>query len=143
MKKILVALMLITNSLDAKQSYNFKGVEYVNNYDGDTFTFHLNCEIDFFCKNVKVRLNGVDTPEIKSKDKCEKYYGLQAKRFVNYQLSNAKSIDLKNCEPGKYYRLVCDIIINKITDLKDVLITNYYGYSYDGGSKKKINWCDF
>jgi micrococcal nuclease len=139
MNKILSFILLITLSC---QSYaNSFNAKYIKNYDGDTITVDLNCDTDFFCKDVKVRLFGLDTPEIRTKDKCEKAKGYKAKQFVKDRLSNASNIELKDCAKGKYFRLVCNIIYDGKNLSKELLRANL-AYSYFGGTKQKINWCD-
>jgi len=139
MNKILSFTLLIILSC---QSYaNSFNAKYIKNYDGDTITVDLDCDIDFFCKNVNIRLLGINTPEIRTKNKCEKVKGYKAKQFVKDRLSNANKIELKDCFKGKYFRLVCNIIYDGKNLSKELLRANL-AYSYFGGTKQKINWCD-
>jgi len=135
MKKTILALILLpTFSL----AQDFRA-EYIKNYDGDTITVDLNCSIPFFCKKMSIRVNGIDTPEIKTKCSKEKTLGKEAKNFVFVQLKSHKFIDLKNCKKGKYFRLVCDVYYNGIS-LSKKLIEQGLAVKYDGGTKTK-NWC--
>ena len=61
-----MCLFLLTKATYANNFYN---VEYIKNYDGDTITFDLGylCSHDIFCKNISIRVDGVDTPEIKTR----------------------------------------------------------------------------
>ena len=139
MNKIFSFILLITLSC---QSYaNFFNAKYIKNYDGDTITFDLDCDIDFFCKDAKIRLFGIDTAEIRTKDKCKKAKGYKAKQFVKDRLSNASNIELKDCVKGKYFRVVGHIIYDGKNLSKELLKANL-AYSYFGGTKQKINWCD-
>ena len=139
MNKIFSFILLITLSC---QSYaNFFNAKYIKNYDGDTITADLDCDIDFFCKDVKVRLLGINTPEIRTKNKCEKVKGYKAKQFVKDRLSNANKIELIDYKKGKYFRVVGHIIYDGKNLSKELLKANL-AYSYFGGTKQKINWCD-
>ena len=135
MKKILLALILLPTFSFAQ---DFRA-EYVKNYDGDTITVHLGCDIPLFCNKMSIRVNGVDTPEIRTKCNKEKTLGKKAKHFVFMQLKSHKFIDLRNCKKGKYFRLVCDVDYNGIS-LAKKLIERGLAVKYDGGKKTK-NWC--
>ena len=52
-----------------------------------------------------------------------------------------KRIDLENIERGKYFRIIADIKIDG-KSLTRYLLKNGLAYSYDGGKKKKTNWCN-
>lgn len=116
---------------------NFKIVDV---YDGDTFYIDLDCTDDVFCKRLPIRVNGIDTPELKTKNKCEHEAGLKAKEITNTFLKTT-DIKLKNCTRGKYFRLVCDVEANGVTLSKELLNAKL-AYEYDGGTKAKINWCE-
>jgi len=131
----------------SNQLGSFYDVKYKSNYDGDTVRFASIGEGDsIFYQNVSVRLRGVDTPEMKTKDKCEKTVAKRAQRVVEKILRGAESIELRNCSKGKYFRLVCDIIVyrsQKTLSLRKVLEGEHLAYPYDGGTKQKINWCTY
>ena len=55
-----------------KKTTDFENVQVLSVYDGDTFKVKLSCDKDVLCQAVSVRVKGIDTPEIKSKNKCEK-----------------------------------------------------------------------
>jgi len=123
---------------DAK---NFRCVKYIKNYDADTITFDIHDMPPIIGEKMPIRVRGVDTPEIKTKDQCEKTKGRTARRLVENLLKHAKRIDLQNVERGKYFRIVADVIIDG-KNLSDYLLKNNLAYTYNGGAKKKINWCD-
>lgn len=120
----------------------FRCVKYMRNYDADTITFDIPQVHPLLGKAIAIRVNGVDTPEIKTKNKCEKDAGRNAKRLVENLLKRAKRIDLMNVKRGKYFRIVADVIIDG-QNLTDYLLKNQLAYAYDGGTKKKVNWCNF
>ena len=51
---------------------NFRKVKLISVYDGDTFKVNLPCKKEIFCKNILVRVKGIDTPEITTKNTCQK-----------------------------------------------------------------------
>lgn len=119
---------------------SFRCVKYLSNYDADTIKFHIPKTHPLFGDKINIRVKGVDTPEIRTNDECEKYHARTAKRLVENLLKNAKRIDLNNIQRGKYFRVVADINLDG-KSLKEYLLKNNLAYEYDGGQKNKINWC--
>lgn len=122
-------------------NHAFQCVKYVKNYDGDTITFRIPGVHPLFGDNISVRVRGIDTAEIRTKDKCEKEKGRNARKMVEALLKRAKRIDLKNIERGKYFRVVADVIADG-KNIGDVLIKNNLARRYDGGKKDLASWCD-
>ena len=118
----------------------FKCVEYVDNYDGDTIQVDIKGVHNLLGKRINVRLKGVDAPEIRTKSKCEKNKGRNAKKLVKSLLRKAKRIDLINIERDKYFRILADIIIDGKM-LSGYLVKNNLAYEYHGGKRPKIDWC--
>ena len=90
-------------------------------------------------KNIPIRLNGVDTPEIQGKCQKEKDLALKARDFVRKKLAYAKEIKLTKLQRGKYFRVVADVMIDGVS-LEQELLDNELAYKYTGG--KKSSWCD-
>jgi len=120
----------------------FSCVKYISNHDGDTITFNIPGVHPIIGKKVSIRVNGVDTPEINSKDACEKSTGRIARRLVASLMKNAKRIDLENISRGKYFRIVADVIVDG-RNLTEILLSQRLGYAYFGGKKTKTDWCRF
>lgn len=116
-------------------------VSYVKNYDADTITFNIGGLHPIIGKNISIRVKGVDAPEIRSKNHCEKNKALTAKRAVASFLEKAERVDLRDIERGKYFRIVADVIVDD-RSLADYLLKNRLAYKYDGGTKKNIDWCE-
>ena len=129
----------INCSHDAK---TFRCVEYVRNYDADTITVNIPGTHPLFGKNAQVRVFGIDTPEIRTKDKCEKKLAREGKYVVRRMLKKAKVIHLINVKKGKYFRILADVLIDGVS-LSKFLLKNNYGYRYLGKKKKVVNWCGF
>ena len=108
-------------------------------YDGDTFRVDIDSLPPIVGKNIPIRLNGVDTPEIQGKCQYEKDLALKARDFLRKKLANAKEIKLTKLQRGKYFRVVADVMIDGVS-LEQELLDNELAYKYTGG--KKSSWCD-
>ena len=108
-------------------------------YDGDTFRVDIDSLPPIVGKNIPIRLNGVDTPEIRGKCKYEKDLAIKARDFVRNKLANAKEIRLTKLQRGKYFRVVADVMIDGVS-LEQELLDNALAYKYTGG--KKSSWCN-
>ena len=135
---ILPFLLLPSDSL-AKSFGDYQGAVYFRNYDGDTITFKLPGLHPIIGGKISIRVNGIDTPEIKGKCEKEKYDAQQAKEMVADILKDAEQITLKNMERGKYFRIAADVIVDG-ENLADVLVEAGMAVRYDGG-KKTHKWC--
>ena len=130
MKKTILAL-LISAYVYADTSIRIKNLNHI--YDGDTIYVDLYCDEPLFCKNIGVRILGVDTPEIKSSNPIDRVKAKIAKKFTeNFQLGK---VELKKCSRDKYFRIDCDIVNDKNQSLGTELIKNGHGYEYFGDTK--------
>lgn len=109
-----------------------KGV-LLNIYDGDTFTLLLPVcckEYAFSC-----RLNGIDTPEIRTKNRLEKKQAKLVKEYVKNILETTP-FEVHCGDFDKYGRILCEIIFDDGTSLSSHLIEKGFAYKYTGGKKK-------
>jgi endonuclease YncB( thermonuclease family) len=140
MKYLLVLLISLPVFVSAKPQY---GTVIVSNvisvYDGDTFRVDINSLSPIAGKNIPIRVNGVDTPEIRGKCPYEKKLAYKAKDFVMNKLLKAKRIELKNIQRGKYFRIVADVYVDGVS-LEQELLDRGLAYKYSG--KKKLGWCN-
>jgi micrococcal nuclease len=127
---------LISNLLCSNSITDF---EYNRTIDGDTFTININNIPEAIGKDFKVRIYGINTPETRTKDLCEKQRGLEAKLVTENLLKSAKSIVLKDIKKGKYEYMAKVIVDGE--DLSQVLLNYKLAYPYYGEKKRKINWC--
>ena len=142
MKKLflLLALFLSIFSAHAVPEYGTVTVsKVISVYDGDTFRVDIESLPPIVGKNIPIRLNGVDTPEIRGKCQYEKDLALKARDFVRNKLANAKEIKLTKLQRGKYFRVVADVMIDGVS-LEQELLENKLAYKYTGG--KKSSWCN-
>jgi len=123
----------------AKPQYGTVTVsKVINVYDGDTFRVNIDSLPPIVGKNIPIRVNGVDTPEIRGKCQYEKNLALKARDFVRAKLANAKEIKLTNLQRGKYFRVVANVVVDGVS-LEQELLDNLLAYEYSGG--KKLSWC--
>ena len=124
-RKIIVLFLplLLCNALHSyAESYgDYQGAIYLQNYDGDTIRFDLPRYPPIAGKDIRVRVNGIDTPEIKGKCEKEKYDAKQAQQMVTDILKDADQIVLRNMERGKYFRIAADVIVDG-ESLGDLLV---------------------
>lgn len=118
----------------------FRCVQVLKNYDGDTITVNIPNVPALIGKNISVRVFGIDTPEVKTKNNCEKEAGRIARNLVASTLRNAQSVELHNVQRDKYFRILADVIVDG-RSLKDILLKNNLAYAYDGGTKQHPDWC--
>ena len=139
MRVLITILILISFNSQAKPQYGTVTVsKVISVYDGDTFRVNIASLPPIVGKNIPIRVNGVDTPEIQGKCKYEKNLALKARDFVRIKLTNAKEIKLTNLQRGKYFRVVANVVVDGVS-LEQELLDNELAYRYDGG--KKLSWC--
>ena len=140
-KYFLLCLCLFCSSL--LNADNFDDVKVVSVYDGDTFKVNLPCTQDIFCRDISIRVYGVDTPEMKTKNSCEKKKAKGAQALTKNILSKG-SVLLKNCQRDKYFRLLCEVSVlsqNQGYDLSEELVNNHLAVRYYGETKAEVDWC--
>jgi micrococcal nuclease len=139
-KLSILIILLLASPTYAKSFGDFEGAIYVRNYDGDTVTFNLPGLHPIIGEKISIRVNGIDTPEIRGKCEKETHDAKQAQQMVADILKDAEVITLKKMERGKYFRIAADVIVGG-ENLGDILVDAGVAIRYDGGKKTK-NWCD-
>jgi len=104
-------------------------------YDGDTITIasKLHNSSDENIYRFSVRLTGIDSAEMKSKNEIERLHAVQA-RDALAAIVLGKLVILKNVSIEKYGRLLADVHYNNIW-LNEWMLKNNYAVPYDGGTK--------
>jgi len=103
-------------------------------YDGDTITIATKIHKMSPVYRFSVRLNGIDTPEIKTHSKTEKELAIKAKEFLSGIILD-KIVELKNISTEKYGRLLADVYFEGC-HINSLMITNGYAVKYNGGKKE-------
>ena len=116
-------------------TFPIQGGRVIKVYDGDTITIAAKLPFDNSpLYRLSVRLNGIDTPEIKGKTEDEKTAAKQVKDALSVLILN-KRVSLKNIQTEKYGRILADVYIGEL-HINQWLITEKYAVKYDGGTKK-------
>jgi len=103
-------------------------------YDGDSITiatqFQFNPNVWY---RFSIRLNGIDTPEIKGSTDEEKQMAIKARdRLADLILH--KEVQLKNISYEKYGRILADIHLNS-EYINEILLKERYAVPYQGKTK--------
>jgi micrococcal nuclease len=88
-------------------------------------------------RGICLRLNGIDTPESRTRDLEEKRYGLAAKEFVKAFCPVGSKVTLRTYEKGKYGRWLADIKVGNKWLCKE-LISHHHAVPYYGQNKSEI-----
>ena len=104
--------------------YTYK-VDVTRVVDGDTVDVDVDLGFGMIYKKQRVRLKGIDTPESRTRDLEEKFYGLLSKQFLK-DILEGREVQLVSHDKGKFGRIIGDLIINPFEITEDV-ITNAGG----------------
>ena len=109
-------------------------------YDGDTFTIISKLPYqESPIYRFSVRLNGIDSPEIKGKTDNEKVLARKSRDALS-QLIMGKIVTLKNTSVEKYGRVLADVYLQDLC-INEWMIENNYATKYNGGTKvRSIEW---
>lgn len=112
-------------------------------YDGDTITIASKLPIrNSPVYRFSVRLNGIDTPEMKTKDENEKEIAQKAKEHLSGLIMD-KMVTLKEVKTEKYGRLLAEVYYKDI-HVNSNMVVNRYAVKYDGGTKNcPENWKEY
>ncbi len=137
----LVILILINTATLAKPiNYGSAVVSEVTSiYDGDTFRATIKGWPPLIGERISIRVNGVDTPEMRGKCDKEKVLARKAKQHAVAMLRNGKVIKLENMMRGKYFRIAADVYIDG-KRLANSLVQAGLGVVYHGKTKS-MDWC--
>lgn len=138
----LIVMWCIFYSIVRAEEYygDFKNVEYIKNYDGDTISVNIKGVHPLLGKDIDIRVNGIDTPEMRGGCAESKALAKTAQMLVQQILTNARRIDLRNCYRPKYFRIGADVYADGV-NIADILIDNNLAVPYDGGTKTHT-WCE-
>ena len=107
--------------------------------DGDTVDVDIDLGFGVWLHNERVRIQGIDTPESRTRDKVEKRFGLLAKEFVEdfFKIGDVILTTKKYDAKGKFGRILGDFKCNGRT-LSKVMIEMHHAVEYHGQSKEDI-----
>ena len=104
--------------------------------DGDTVDVDVDLGFGMVYKKQRVRMLGIDTPESRTRNLEEKYYGKQSKYFLESLLKDA-DVRLVSHDKGKFGRILGELFIygNMDKSVNQIMIDNYHAVPYCGQSK--------
>jgi micrococcal nuclease len=112
-----------------------KQCKVIKVYDGDTITVAAFLKGDPECYKFQVRLNGIDSPEMRGSSENEKKHAIISRNALSDQILNQIiTLDVKGNE--KYGRLLADVLYNG-KNMNEWMVQNGYAVKYDGGTKKR------
>jgi hypothetical protein len=121
----------------ATAKFSLSGSSYVGKcvhvYDGDTVHVVLRIPAHEASYKWIIRLNGIDTPEIKSKVAAEKRAAIAARDYLRAQILD-KIVVVECGEFDKYGRLL-GVIYHDGICMNTKLVELEYAHVYDGGAK--------
>ena len=121
---------------------NIKYGKVIKVYDGDTITIAARYpNTDNTMYRFSVRLNGIDSPEIKGKTNAEKELARKSRDMLHEMIYN-KVVSLEDVKTEKYGRLLANVYFNG-TCVNTWMLDNGLAVPYDGGTKHRPDdWND-
>lgn len=113
--------------------------------DGDTVDVDIDLGFGIILRDQRVRIQGIDTPECRTKDLEEKMFGRAAKHFVQGLLPENSTQVMKtildkdgDVTKGKFGRILADFYISDGKMLSDAIMDAHHGVPYEGGDKSLL-----
>ena len=116
--------------------------------DGDTVDVDIDLGFDMILSKQRIRLYGIDTPESRTRDKEEKFFGKLASAFIKEHCPVGSYITLRTHldKKGKFGRILGELIIPNYIDgsgnpmnLNEVMVQKHLAVKYHGQSKIDIH----
>lgn len=105
-------------------------------YDGDTITLASKILNGTDIYRFSVRLNGIDSPEIKGKSEAEKKSAMKSRDELKKLILN-KCVTLYDVKTEKYGRILSEVYLDGL-HVNKWMLENKLAEPYDGGTKKKF-----
>ena len=108
--------------------------------DGDTVDVDIDLGFGMILSKQRIRLYGIDTPESRTRDKEEKFYGKLAAQFLKDQCKKGSCITLRTYldKKGKYGRILGEIIVDDV-NINQLMVEQHMAVEYHGQSKTDIH----
>ncbi len=121
-------------STDVHDLYIYKAIVCAEDvYDGDTVTADIDIGFGVWLKNQKLRLWGINTPELRGASRKK---GKEARDFLRELLPEDGRVWLRSYQDkkGKYGRWLCELLIetspNVVTNANDLLVAEGHATVY-------------
>ena len=134
-----IPFLLFPSLLTATDFYNVKLSRVV---DGDTISVNINYLPDIFGREIRVRLAGIDTPEIRGNCVGESKLGMKAKKRLTEFINQGEIISLRRVVRGKFFRLIGDVEVDGVS-ASQTLLDEGLAKPYSGGARNREQWCSY
>ena len=116
--------------------YRSKVVKVV---DGDTIDVDIDLGFDVVLSKQRIRLYGIDTPECRTRDENEKFYGKLSADFLKKYCRKGSYIILRTHldKKGKFGRILGEIIVDDV-NINQLMVKENMAVEYHGQSKTII-----
>ena len=105
--------------------------------DGDTVDVDIDLGFGLTSNKKRIRLLGIDTPEKRTRDLTEKFYGKLATAFLESYLKVGKKYKLVTSKPDKYGRILGEFYIKDV-NINQLLVEENHAVAYYGQSKDDV-----
>jgi micrococcal nuclease len=108
--------------------------------DGDTIILDIDLGFNTWLNNQSIRLQGIDTPDIRTKNNLEKEAGFLAKQWVENHISVGDIITVNTVvdKKEKFGRTLGIIFSKDGTNINEGLLDNNLAVKYIGQTKKQL-----
>lgn len=137
---LLFALSVMAQDTTIVQTQPLGIAKIIKVYDGDTFYADLYNLPDIFAKNIGIRLIGIDTPELRGSDSCNKALAKAAQTFLDQRLRSACHVELRNISRDKYFRIDAVVYVDSI-NLNQLMVEKGYAKVYTGEGPRPVHTC--
>lgn len=130
---LLLCLPLLSHAED------LPGATFVSAYDGDTVMVNVVNLPRVFGYHLRVRLTGIDAPELKGQCPKESALALVARDFLASTMSKAVQMSLLHVTRDKYFRVDSQVLADGV-NLNQEMVKQGYAVLYTGQGPRK-DWC--
>jgi micrococcal nuclease len=115
----------------------FYRAQVIEVYDGDTITVDIDLGFSLSLRGLKVRLSGIDTAEMKSKDPGQRARAVAARDWLRSSCLG-KQVFLQSGGQDKYGRWLGVVYTPEGLSCNEELVRLGHAVAYDGGKKQEI-----
>jgi micrococcal nuclease len=109
--------------------------EVLKYIDGDTIDVIVDLGFKTFVKK-RIRLAGINTPEVRTRNKEEKKRGIAARERLRELIEGSdKDLMLVSHGVGKYGRVLGELILSPNLNVNQTLVSEGHAKEYHGGKK--------
>lgn len=112
-----------------------------NIVDGDTVDIDVDLGFDVWLRNVRVRIDRIDAPEVRTRDLVEKHWGKIATKFLEEQIpvgSEQRFVCKKYTPTDSFGRVIGDFEMDWLDYLSDLMIDNHHAVHWQDGDKETM-----